>query len=142
MTSVPPINPVYQIREFLQMAPEGDEDHSSWSLKSPLPIVGSQLLSGNALFLKNMVFKAKNPKKDPRKNLRDLLFKELLDSLMYFALSCLPFVLTLRLLPTIAMMTLPNGAFIGSLVLHVDEDISSIVSHFLQKIIIQRADLR
>lgn len=128
MTSVPPINPVYQIREFLQMAPEGDEDHSSWSLKSPLPIVGSQLLSGNALFLKNMVFKAKNPKKDPRKNLRDLLFKELLDSLI--------------LLPTIAMMTLPNGAFIGSLVLHVDEDISSIVSHFLQKIIIQRADLR
>jgi hypothetical protein len=83
MTSVPPINPVYQIRDFLQMAPESDEDHSSWSLKSPLPMVGSQLLTGNALFLKNMMFKTKNPKKDPRKNMRDLLFKELLDSLMY-----------------------------------------------------------
>jgi hypothetical protein len=40
------------------------------------------------------------------------------------------------------MMTLPNGAFIGSLVLHNDEDISTIASHFLQKVIVQRADLR
>lgn len=38
--------------------------------------------------------------------------------------------------------SLPNGDFVGVLLLHIDETVSTVTSHFLQKMIMQRPALR
>jgi hypothetical protein len=85
----------------------------------------SNLLNAPSAIAK-LVF-TKKQKKDPKKALRDSLFKEMLECLEKFP-NC--------------NLTLPNGAFIGSLVIHNDEEISNLTIHFFQRLIIYRPDLR